>query len=60
MNKVRTRNKYKTFREIEKEDRIFGNYKVKCKCSHVVLFTRGKDRIICSHCGNYIYKDKKN
>lgn len=29
----------------------------KCKCGHSVLFVT--DKKICSHCGNYVFKNKK-
>ena len=51
--------KHKTYNEIIKEHDTFQNYVVKCKCSHSVLFTGVKDRILCTHCGHYVYKDKK-
>lgn len=32
---------------------------VKCKkCGHTILVAR-KDRIICSYCGNWVYKNDK-
>ena len=51
--------RYKNFKTIVKESNVFQDYMIKCKCSHTVLFTGMKDRIICTHCGNYVYKDKK-
>lgn len=45
----------------EKDTLLFkslGAYKVKCKCSHVVILTN-VDRVICSHCGNWVYKTPK-
>ena len=30
-------------------------YRVKCKCSHTVILI-SRDRAICTHCGNWIYK----
>ena len=52
-------NRYKTFKQIEKEDKAFSDYKVKCKCSHVIIMTSVKDRVMCDHCGHYVYRDKK-
>ena len=37
-------NRYKSYKQLHKEDDVFSNYKVKCKCSH---------------CGYYVYRDKK-
>lgn len=41
----------KIFKEIS-------NFKVKCSCGHTFATTKEKD--LCSWCGNYAYKDKKN
>lgn len=41
----------KIFKEIS-------NFKVKCSCGHTFATTKEKD--LCSWCGNYVYKDKKN
>lgn len=51
--------RYKSYKEIEKEHDTFNNYMIKCKCSHTILFTGIKDRLICSHCGKYVYRNKK-
>lgn len=50
---------YKSFQEIVRDQNKIQDYMVKCKCSHTMIFTGIKDRICCSHCGNYVYKDKK-
>ena len=42
----------------KKDDEMFKNlskYRVVCKCSHTVTMARA-DRIICNHCGNWIYR----
>ena len=41
----------KIFKEIS-------NFKVKCSCGHTFATTKEKD--LCSWCGNYVYKYKKN
>ena len=50
---------YKSYREIERDSHKIQDYMIKCKCSHSILFTGRKDRLICSHCGHYVYQDKK-
>lgn len=50
---------YKSFQEIVRDQNKIHDYMVKCKCSHTMLFTGSKDRLLCSHCGHYVYKDKK-
>ena len=45
----------------DEETKIFkeiSNFKVKCSCGHTFATTKEKD--LCSWCGNYVYKDKKN
>lgn len=49
---------YKSLREIAKDYDRLQDYMVKCKCSHTILFTGNKDRLCCSYCGNYVYKNK--
>ena len=51
--------RYKSLKTLEKEADKFQDYMIKCKCSHTVMITSAKDRVICSHCGYYVYKDKK-
>lgn len=50
---------YRSLREIERLSTIQLKYMRKCKCSHSILFTGRKDRLLCSHCGHYVYKDKQ-
>lgn len=56
LHKYHTNGRKKTKEEIY--DSILSNYKVKCKCGHVLVIV-GKDKVICSHCGYYVYKNKK-
>ena len=34
-------------------------HKYTCKCGHVVIMLPGKDKVLCTWCHNYVYKDKK-
>lgn len=52
-------NKYKSFKQLHKEEDVFNRFKVKCKCSHTIIIPKTCDRVICSHCGYWVYKDKK-
>ena len=40
-------------------DSYYAQFKVKCKCGHTVLISPVKSKILCSFCGNYVYRDKK-
>lgn len=46
------------FEEIDKYMEEVNKYKVKCKCGHKVILIN-TDKAICSWCGHYVYKDKK-
>lgn len=45
--------------EIEKYSSILQEHKIKCKCGHRMLIPYHVDKIICSWCGNYVYKNKR-
>ena len=48
-----------SFKEVETLHEYFQTNKITCKCGHRVFVTKEKGRIICSWCGNYVYRDKK-
>lgn len=50
---------YKPYRDLIKEYDKMSPYMVRCNCSHTMLLTNKKERIICSHCGYWVYRDKK-
>ena len=33
---------------------------VKCKCGHTVEFWHGENRVLCTWCGNYVFKTPKD
>ena len=45
--------------ETEKLRSIIVDLSTKCDCGHSVFISPKQKRIICSWCGHYIYKDKK-
>ena len=47
-----------SFKDIEKLMEEQQKSKVTCPCGHRVLMSNRKDRIICTWCKNYVYKDK--
>lgn len=44
-----------TYNEDTKKFNSMSKNRVRCKCSHTVIIVR-VDRLICSHCGNWIYR----
>ena len=43
----------------EKLRSIIVDMSTKCDCGHSVFIPPERTRVICSWCGHYIYKDKK-
>ena len=37
----------------------YRQYMYRCRCSHTQLIPNQIDRVICNHCGNWIYRDKR-
>lgn len=38
---------------------VIAEHSTKCKCGHSIVFPNKTDKVICSYCGNYVFKDKK-
>ena len=53
MIKVRFRENPKKYADIMSMARRY------CSCGHTINIPNKMDKIICSHCGNYVFKDKK-
>ena len=53
------RKKFSKTREA-KIDEYYSQLKVYCKCGHSLLMRPSETKVLCSHCGNYHYKDKKD
>lgn len=56
LDKYHKNGKKKTKEEILES--ILSNYKVKCRCGHTLIIV-GKPKVICNHCGYYVYKNKQ-
>ena len=50
---------YLTNKEIEKRSEIASEYTIKCSCGKSVTLTNKYGRVICSWCGNWVYRDEK-
>ena len=49
----------RNFRTIEKRSNAYRDVSVYCKnCGHTVVVI-SVDRVLCSHCGYWVYKDDK-
>lgn len=38
----------------------YSEFMYKCECSHTQLIPYNIDKVICSHCGKWIYKSKED
>ena len=56
LHRYHVNGKKKTKEEIMES--ILSNYKVKCKCGHTLIII-GKPKVICNHCGYYVYRDER-
>lgn len=48
-------------RKREKDEIVasyYSEFMYKCECSHTQLIPNQIDKVICSHCGRWIYRDK--
>lgn len=53
------RMKYYHLEDPIKYDRVMVEKRKKCKCGHRINFPPNMDKIVCSWCGNYVFRDKK-
>ena len=37
----------------------YSEFMYRCECSHTQLIPNQIDKVICTHCGKWIYRDKK-
>lgn len=51
---------WSAFKYREKLDRIMAQNRYYCKCGHSVIIMPKKNKIICSHCGHWIFKNGKD
>lgn len=50
-------------KEWERYSKLFesmSNCSYKCACGHTVLMTNKVDKTVCSNCGKYVFKSKKD
>jgi len=49
-------------RKREKDEMVasyYSEFMYRCECSHTQLIPNQIDKVICTHCGKWIYRDKK-
>ena len=53
------RNNFMTDKELIRYADEMAKFKYKCKCGHSVLINQGIDKVLCTWCHRYVFKDKK-
>ena len=48
-----------SYREDTQLMNVLSTFKVRCECGHTMVFVTNREKIICTHCGRYVYKNKK-
>lgn len=51
---------YKKVKEDSKRFRAYANNTYKCECGHSIVIPKTLEKRICSHCGKYVFKNKKD
>lgn len=49
-----------SMKESEKMLEVYRNNSFKCKCGHTVLIPKRIKKRICSYCGVYVFREKKD
>lgn len=55
-----TSDEWAIFNNDKKSFRFFADNRMYCKCGHSIMMRKDKDKIICSWCGHWIFKNKKD
>ena len=54
-----TSEEWKMFKHDEKAFNLYGNNRFYCLCGHSVTMPPKETRVLCSYCGYWVYRDKK-
>jgi hypothetical protein len=49
----------KSYKQIERDVKIFNEHSVKCKCGHTMLITSSDGKEICKWCHNYVFATRE-
>lgn len=44
-------------------DKMFNTYRensFKCKCGHTIVVSKQIKKVVCNHCGKYVFRDPKD
>lgn len=49
--------RYKSYKQIAHDQNKLQDYVVRCRCGHSILMR--EERLLCYHCGHYVYRNEK-
>lgn len=52
--------KKRSYNDDTKLFKLYTDNTVKCKCGHTVVMRPSTEKVICSWCKNYIFREKKD
>ena len=50
-------------RSYEEDTKYFNElakYRKNCKCGHSVIIKPNREKVVCTHCGRYVFNKKEN
>lgn len=59
MGKSMTREEWATFKNDNKRFKSLASSRYYCYCGHSVIINPKETRVLCTHCGHWVYKDKQ-
>ena len=59
MDHSMSRNEWITFNHDRKRFKSLANSRFYCYCGHSVILNPKDTRVLCTHCGHWVYKDKR-
>ena len=54
-----THKEWQLFNRLKKLDKTIEQNRYYCYCGHSVTIFPNEERIFCTHCGHWVYKDKE-
>lgn len=49
-----------TVKEYERMQEEYNKVKYMCKCGHKNIIPYNEEKVVCTFCGNYVFKNKKD
>lgn len=60
MDHTMTPEEWQTFNHDKKAFKVYSNNRYYCNCGHSVVIFPKENKILCTHCGHWVFKNKKD